>query len=123
MLGVSVTFQYGDDFDRERLVDIAAEGRQMFEEMPGLRSKSFTVDDAKRRAVNFSVWEWEDQGLAFFSPELRDRLTEIYGTAPVIDLVEIVEFVDNPADDGQSDRVMPGLAAWASKRPSGRTAR
>jgi hypothetical protein len=99
MLGVLVTFQYGDDFDRERLVDIAAEARPMFEEMPGLRSKSFTVDDAKRRAVNFYVWEWEDQGLAFFSAELQDQITGIYGTAPAIDFVEIVEFVDNPADD------------------------
>ena len=99
MLGVLVTFQYGDEFDRERLVNIAAESRHMFEGMPGLRSKAFTVDDASRRAVNVYVWEWEDQGLSFFNSEWREQIAGIYGVAPTIDFVEIVEFVDNPADD------------------------
>ena len=100
MLGVLVTFQYGDDFDRERLVGIASESRHMFEGMQGLRSKAFTVDDANRRAVNIYVWEWEDQGFAFFNAERRDQIASIYGAAPTIDFVEIVEFVDNPAVDG-----------------------
>ena len=95
MLGVLVTFQYGDDFDRERLVTIASEARDMFQGMPGLRDKYFTVDDAKRRAVNFYAWEWEDQGLAFFSEAMIEQITGIYGVRPTVELLEIVELVDN----------------------------
>jgi len=95
MLGVLVTFQYGDDFDRERLVTIASEARDKFQGMPGLRDKYFTVDDAKQRAVNFYAWEWEDQGLSFFSEAMIEQITAIYGVRPTIELLEIVELVDN----------------------------
>src|SRR5689334_8845861 len=35
MISVLVTFQYGDDFDHERVAKVAAEARTMFEGMPG----------------------------------------------------------------------------------------
>ena len=41
VIGVSVTFQYGEDFDRERVASIAEGARGTFEGMPGLRSKGF----------------------------------------------------------------------------------
>ena len=48
MIGVSVTFQYDDDdFDHARVLKIAGNARGSFEGMPGLRSKAFTVDDAR----------------------------------------------------------------------------
>ena len=56
MIGVTVTFRYDEDFDRARVMSIAQEARGMFEGMPGLRSKVFTVDDDGRRAMNFYVW-------------------------------------------------------------------
>jgi heme-degrading monooxygenase HmoA len=95
MLGMFVTFQYGGDFDRERLIKVAAGARGMFEGMPGLRTKAFTVDEANRRAVNFYVWDSEDAGRGFFTEELRGKVTELYGVAPVIDIVELAELVDN----------------------------
>jgi heme-degrading monooxygenase HmoA len=95
MLGVFVTFEYPGDFDRERVIKVAAGARGMFEGMPGLRSKAFTVDEANRRAVNFYVWESDDAGRGFFTDELRGRVTELYGVAPSIDIVEIAELVDN----------------------------
>lgn len=95
MLGVFVTFQYDGNFDRERVIKVAAGARGMFEGMPGLRSKAFTVDEANRRAVNFYVWDSDDAGRGFFSDELRGRVTELYGVAPVIDIVEIAELVEN----------------------------
>ena len=95
MLGVFVTFQYDGDFDRERVIKVAAGARGMFEGMPGLRGKAFTVDEANRRAVNFYVWDSDDAARGFFSDELRCRVTELYGVAPVIDIVEIAELVEN----------------------------
>ena len=95
MIGVSVTFQYGEDFDRDRVVSIAEKARKTFEGMPGLRSKAFTVDDARRRAMNFYVWESEDAARTFFSDELRQRVTGLYGVAPTIEFVEIAQLVDN----------------------------
>jgi hypothetical protein len=95
VIGVSVTFQYDEDFDRARVVSIAEKARGTFEGMPGLRSKAFTVDDARQRAMNFYVWDSADAARAFFSDELRERVTGLYGVAPTIDFVEIAELVDN----------------------------
>ena len=95
MIGVSVTFQYDEDFDHARVVSIAENARGTFEGMPGLRSKVFTVDDAKRRAMNFYVWESADAAESFFSEELRERVTGLYGVEPTIDFVAIAQLVDN----------------------------
>ena len=95
MIGVSVTFQYDDDFDRARVVSVAEKARGTFEGMPGLRSKVFTVDEARRRAMNFYVWESADAAKSFFSDEMRERVTGLYGVEPTIDFVEIAQLVDN----------------------------
>lgn len=95
MIGVSVTFQYDEDFDRTRVVSIAENARGAFEGMPGLRSKVFTIDDARQRAVNFYVWESPDAARTFFSEEMRERVTGLYGVEPTIDFVEISQLVDN----------------------------
>jgi heme-degrading monooxygenase HmoA len=97
VIGVNVTFQYNEDFDRARLISIAENAREGFEGMPGLRSKVFTVDDAGRRAMNFYVWDSADAARSFFSPELRERVTGLYGVEPTIDFVEIAQMVDNSA--------------------------
>ena len=95
MIGVTVSFQYEGDFDRERVVSIAKNASATFEGMPGLRSKAFTVDDTRRRAMNFYVWESADAAESFFSEELRERVTSLYGVEPRIDFVEIAELVEN----------------------------
>ena len=95
VIGVSVTFQYDDDFDHARVVSIAENAREAFEGMPGLRSKAFTVDDARRRAMNFYVWESEDAARSFFSEEMRRRVTGLYGVQPTVDFVEVAQLVDN----------------------------
>jgi heme-degrading monooxygenase HmoA len=95
MIGVSVTFQYDGEFDRARLVSIAENARGAFEGMPGLRSKLFTIDDARRRAVNFYVWASSDAAKAFFSEEMRERVTGLYGVEPTIEFLEVAQLVDN----------------------------
>jgi len=96
MLGVFVTFQYDDDdFDCARVEKVATESRAKFEGMPGLRSKAFTFDDEARRATNFYVWDSDEAARDFFSPDLSEFVTGLYGVAPTIDFVEIAELVDN----------------------------
>jgi heme-degrading monooxygenase HmoA len=95
MVGVSVTFQYDEDFDRARVVAIAENARGTFEGMPGLRSKVFTVDDTRQRALNFYVWESADAARSFFSEEMRARVTDLYGVEPTIEFVDIAQLVDN----------------------------
>ncbi len=95
MIGVTVTFQFGDEFDRARVVSIAENARGAFEGMRGLRSKAFTIDDAHRRAVNFYVWESPHAAKAFLSQEMRERVTGLYGVEPAIDFVQIAQLVDN----------------------------
>jgi hypothetical protein len=96
VIGVSVTFQYDEDFDRARVISIAENARETFEGMPGLRSKVFTVDDTGRRAMNLYVWEAAGAAKSFFSEAMRERVTgSLYGVEPTIDFVEIAQIVDN----------------------------
>jgi hypothetical protein len=95
MIGVIVTFQYAEDFDRSRLVAVAEKARETFEGMAGLRSKAFTIDGTRLRAINFYVWESAGAAKAFFSPEMRQRVAGLYGVEPAIDFVDIAQLVDN----------------------------
>ena len=95
MIGVTVSFQYEGSFDRARVIGVAANARAGFEGMPGLRFKFFTFDESARLATNFYVWDSKEAALKFFSDELRERVTDLYGVAPTIEFVEIAQFVDN----------------------------
>jgi hypothetical protein len=95
MIAVSVVFDYDGNFDRSRVVGVAKNARKMFEGLPGLRLKAFTVDDKQQRALNFYVWDSQEAAEAFFSDELRERVTGLYGVAPTVSYLEIVELVDN----------------------------
>ena len=37
----------------------------------------------------------DEAALEFFSDELRQRVTELYGVAPTIEYIEIAQIVDN----------------------------
>jgi hypothetical protein len=67
----------------------------MFEGMPGLRFKFFTFDERQQRATNFYVWDSKEAAERFFSEELRERVTGLYGVAPTIEFVDIAQVVDN----------------------------
>ena len=95
MIGVNVTFEYNGDLDRDRVINVADKARAMFEGMPGLRFKFFTFDEKRQRATNFYVWESREAADTFFSKELRERVTDLYGVSPSIDIVEIAQIVDN----------------------------
>lgn len=98
MIGVFVTFQYGEGFDEQTVREIAGNARARFEGMPGLRSKAFTVDAAKREARNFYVWESEDAARAFFTDALLERVGGLYGVRPSVDFVRIAALVENARD-------------------------
>ncbi len=95
MVGVNVTFEYDGDFDRDRVINVADKARAMFEGMPGLLFKFFTLDEKQQQARNFYVWESKETADGFFSDELRERVTGLYGVRPRIDYVEIAQIVDN----------------------------
>jgi heme-degrading monooxygenase HmoA len=95
MIGVFVTFRYGDNFDEQIVRNIAETARPRFEGMPGLRSKAFTVNARKREAMNFYVWDSEDAAKAFFTDALLERVTGLYGVRPSVEFVRIVTLVEN----------------------------
>ena len=95
MIGVFVTFRYGDNFDERAVRKIAETARPRFEGMPGLRSKAFTLNAAQREATNFYVWDSEDAAKAFFSDELLERVTGLYGVRPSVEYVQIAALVEN----------------------------
>ncbi len=95
MVGVLVTFDYASDFDRERVASVAVHARDTFVGMPGLRSKTFTIDEAGRRALNFYVWDDDDAARAFFNDALVERVTGLYGVKPTVDFLEVAALVEN----------------------------
>ncbi len=95
MTGVSVVFAYDGGFERSRVVEVANKARAMFESMPGLRFKFFTLDEKGQKAVNFYVWESQEAAASFFTDDLRQRVTDLYGVAPTIEYLEVAEIVDN----------------------------
>jgi heme-degrading monooxygenase HmoA len=95
MTGVLVTFRYGDHFDERAVREIAATARARFEGMPGLRSKAFTLNSAKGEATNFYVWDSEDAAQAFFSDELLEGVTGLYGVRPSVEFVQVATLVEN----------------------------
>ena len=74
---------------------IAETARAKSEGMPGLRSKAFTLNSRKREATNFYVWESEDAAKAFFTDELLERVTGLYGVRPSVEFVQIATLVEN----------------------------
>ena len=95
MIGVFVTFSYGDNFDERAVRKIAETARAKFEGMPGLRSKAFTLNSRKREATNFYVWEAEDAARAFFNDALLEGVTGLYGVRPSVEFVQIAALVEN----------------------------
>jgi hypothetical protein len=95
MIGVFVTFRYGDDFDEQRVRTIAENARAKFEGMAGLRSKAFTINAAKCEAANFYVWDTEDAARSFFTEALLAGVTSLYGARPRVEFVQIAALVEN----------------------------
>ncbi len=98
MIGAFVTFRYGDDFDEQAVRKIAETARAKFEGMPGLRSKAFTINAARREAANFYVWDSEDAARAFFTERLLERVADLYGVRPSVEFVQIAALVENRRD-------------------------
>lgn len=95
MIGVFVTFRYKDNFDEPSVRKIADAAQATFERMPGLRSKAFTFNSGKREATNFYVWESEDVAKGFFTDELVEQATGLYGVRPTVEFVQIASLVEN----------------------------
>jgi len=54
-----------------------------------------SFDKERNRATNFYVWNSEDAARGFFTDQLRERVTGLYGVAPTVDFVEIAQLVEN----------------------------
>ena len=95
MIGVFVTFRFGDRLDEKAVRKIAETARSKFEGMPGLRSKAFTFSSESGEATNFYVWESEDAAKAFFTDELLERVSGLYGVRPTVEFVQVAALVEN----------------------------
>ncbi len=95
MFAAFVTFRYGADFDETKLRKIAEGASAKFVGMPGLRSKVFTVRPETKEATNVYVWQTEAMAKAFFTDELLERVTALYGVRPSIEFAIVASLVDN----------------------------
>jgi hypothetical protein len=88
MIGVFVSFTNDDGFAPDVVRKIADEASGMFQGMPGLRSKVFTLSENALRATNVYVWDDEDAARAFFSEQLVERVTGLYSVRPEVEFVD-----------------------------------
>ncbi len=66
-----------------------------FGSAPGLRSKAFTLRPEKKEAVNVYIWESEAAAKAFFTEQLLEGVTALYGVRPSVEFAEMAALVDN----------------------------
>jgi hypothetical protein len=92
---IAAIVKFDDDVDEEIARKVASEARGMFEGLPNLRSKAFTFDAKRNAPMNVYIWESEDAARAFFSDDLVERVTGLYGARPMVEFVEVLELVDN----------------------------
>jgi hypothetical protein len=95
MIGVFVIFRFADNFNEQTVRKIAETAHAKFAGMAGLRSKAFTLNCAKREATNFYVWDSEDAANRFFTEELLEGVTGLYGVRPTVEFVQIAALVEN----------------------------
>jgi hypothetical protein len=95
MIGVFVKLQYRSDFEEKAIREIAESARAMFEGMPALRLKAFTVSSDSREAINFYIWDSEVAARSFFTKELIRKIAGLYGVSPTIEFVSIAALVEN----------------------------
>src|SRR3954471_2353978 len=76
--------------------------------MPGLRSKAFTFNSAKRESANFYVWNSEDAAKAFFTDQLLERVTGLYGVRPTVEFVQIAALEEAPGREVEMPTGPPG---------------
>ncbi|MGE0373662.1 MAG: hypothetical protein AB7Q01_17515 [Gammaproteobacteria bacterium] len=95
MIGVFVTFRLDGALDVSKVRGIAENARPMFERMPHLRSKTFTYDSGRGEVTNFYVWDSKEAAEAFFSGQMLELVTSLYGVRPSVNFAEIAMLVDN----------------------------
>ncbi len=95
MIGVFVTFHFQENFNAQALRKNAEAARARFVGMPGLRSKAFPLNPEKREATNVYVWDSEDAARAFFTEDLIEQITALYGVRPDVEFVQIATLVEN----------------------------
>jgi heme-degrading monooxygenase HmoA len=95
MIGVIVTIGPGENLNRQRASAVAEQAAPMFEGMDGLLSKVFMWDDATGTVTNTYVWESEAAARAFFTPDVKTQIVELYGVEPQVQFVEVLALIDN----------------------------
>ena len=102
MTAVIVTFQFDDSVDVGKVRKVAEDSQSRFQEMPGLRSKTFCIDQNSSAAIHFYVWESRASAEAFFTEQLVVRVSELYGVTPSVRYLDVVALVDNAVASGNT---------------------
>ena len=95
MIGVFVTFRYVDNSMSEPCGRLLRAHAHSLRECPGCARRLFTLNSAKCEAHEFCVWDSEDAAKAFFTEELLERLTDLYGVRAGLEFVQIATLVEN----------------------------
>ncbi len=95
MISTLVTFTFDENFNEEAVRKTSEASSAKFVNMPGLRSKAFTISPETKQAKNFYVWEDEASAKNFFSEQTMEGVTKLYGVRPSLDFLELITLVDN----------------------------
>jgi hypothetical protein len=102
MIGVIVTIGPSEDLNRERATAVAEQEGPKFEGVDGLQSKVFMWNDETGTVTNTYVWDSESAARAFFTPELKAKVVELYGVEPQVQFAEVSALIDNKVGAAQA---------------------
>lgn len=95
MIGTIVTLRFPNGMDRSAVLRVAEGTKGMFDGMPGLHSKVYTLDAENGEAVNVYLWDSEEAARGFFSDDVRKLIVDSYGVEPMIRHVEVAAVIEN----------------------------
>jgi len=95
VIATFITLRYGESFSATKVRHLAQASRTMFEGMPGLHSKLYSILPEVQQARNVYVWEHRELAEKFLTPENCERIAELYGVQPSIEWAEVCALIEN----------------------------
>ena len=94
-----VRFPPPADLDRAQLRELLRKALPRYQVVPGLRRKYFVGNES----TGGGVYEWESRAAAeaFYSQDWYERMLDVYGAQPEVELFDVHALVDN--DAGRSE--------------------
>ena len=118
MILAIVTYNLTRPATLEEARSVASARAPTYLNVPGLLRKNFCLSEDGKRASGVYVWDSKARAEAFYTPEWRQLVTGMYGSAPEIVYLHSPVMVDNSAGRIVTDAEGPASRSSATAPPA-----